>query len=196
MTGDPPTAVEAELEGLCYGGESLVDAVTVTGGTVGVTTHRVLALTPDGEGPTLRAVERPNVAEVAVSTGGDPESGARALRFGAYAIVLLGASLFVNFDTVAAVDVPSGTGAGQVVDTAVALTGLLTLVDDALRAVGVVVLLVALGFLAHYGYRWDRHLAVEVDGGDALTVPVAPSERRAADRVAAAVEKASNASDG
>lgn len=196
MTAAPSESMVEELERLCYAGESIVDAATVSGGTVGVTTHRVVALTPDSEGATFQAVDRPNVTGVAVSTGGDRTYGLQSLRFGVYAAVLLAGSYLVNFEAVDAVDVPAETGAQQIVQMAATTTALLSVVDDILRAAGVVVLLVGLGFAALYGYSRDRCLAIEVDGGDALRLPLVPSERRAADRLSAALEKASNPSDG
>ena len=181
---DLPTGGPADdIEPLCYAGESVVEAVPFSGGTVGVTSHRVLALTPGADGPNLRAVDRPNVASIELSAGGDAGHGARAVRFGVYALALVGASFVVDFGAVEAIDPPSGTGAGGVVQMAVAMTGLLTMVDDALRYAGLLVLLVALLFAALYGYSRDSYLAVDVAGGDAVHVPASPSESAAADRL-------------
>ena len=185
-----------EIEPLCYAGESVVDAVPFSGGTVGVTTHRVLALTPDGDGPNLQAVERPNVDGVELSAGGDAAHGARALRYGVYALALVGASFVVDFSSVSAVDPPSGTGAGRVVQMAVTMTGMLTLVDDVLRYAGLGVLVVALLFLALYGHTRDSYVAIGVAGGRALRVPATGSESAAVDRLRAAVADASGPAGG
>lgn len=196
MTGAPVESMVEDLERLCYAGESLVGAATVSGGTVGVTTHRVIALSPGSDAATFRAVDRPNVSGVSVSTGGDSAVGLRSLRLGVYALVLVAGSYLLDFDGMVTADVPARTGAEQVVDMAATMTALLSLVDDVLRAAGIVLLLVALGFAALYGYSHDRYLAIEVEGGESLRLPLAPSERRAADRLSAALEKASNPSDG
>ena len=184
----PPTGGPVdEIEPLCYDGESVVDVVPLSGGTVGVTSHRVLALTPGGDGPNLQSADRPNVDSIELSAGGDVGHGGRALRYGVYALLLFGASFVVDFGSVSAVDPPSGTGAGQVVGLAVSMLGMLTLVDDVLRYAGLVVLVVALLFAALYGYTRDSYLAVEVAGGDALRVPASASESAAADRLRVAL---------
>lgn len=181
---------------LCYGGESVVEVVPFSGGVVGVTTHRVLALTPDGGGPNLQAVDRPNVTDVELSSGGDAAHGTRALRYGLYAVLLVGASYLIDFSGVSGVDPPSGTGAGQVIDMALAMLGVLSLVDDVLRLAGLGVLVVGLLFAAAYGRSRDGYLAIGVAGGDSVRVPAAASESAAATRLRVAVEKASNPSDG
>jgi len=181
---------------LCYDGESVVEVVPFSGGAVGVTTHRVLALTPDGGGPNLQAVERPNVTGVEMAAGGDEAQGIRAVRYGVYALALVGGSYLVDFGGVASVDPPSGTGAGQVVNMAMAMTGVLALVDDVLRLAGLGVLAVALLFAAAYGRSRDSYLAIGVAGGDPLCVPASRSESTAATRLRVALEKASNPSAG
>lgn len=187
--GSPPTDA---FEDLTYAGESVVDAVIVSGGTVGVTTHRVLALTPEGDGPNLQAVDRPNVESIGSGSAGNADHGVRAVRYGVYALALFGGSFLVNFESMTAVEPTSAAGAGQVVGMAMQLTNLLSVVDDVLRAAGVVALLAALAFAALYGHSRDRHLRVDVAGGDAIRVPLRRGEPTGADRLRAAVEKASN----
>lgn len=172
----------------CYPGESVLDVVHVSGGMVGVTTHRVLALTPGDSGPNLQAVDRPNVTGVELSSGGDVGHALRAVRYGVYAIALVGGSYLVDFDGIAAIEPPTATGVGQVVSLALALTGLLELVDDVLRIAGTGVLVVALLFAALYGYSRDSYLAIDVAGGDPVRVPASSSESAAASRLRAAVE--------
>jgi len=181
---------------LCYAGESVVEVVPFSGGAVGVTTHRVLALTPDDDGPNVQAIDRPNVTAVELSSGGDAALGMRALRYGLYAVLLFGASYLIDFSGVSGVDPPAATGAGQVINMALAMLGVLSLVDDVLRLAGLGVLVVALLFAAAYGRSRDSYLAIGVAGGDPVRVPAAASESAAATRLRVAVEKASNPSDG
>lgn len=198
-TDDSPTGGPGEaIERLCYAGESVVDAVPISGGTVGVTSHRVLALTPGENGPNLRAIDRPNVASIELSAGGDAAHGARALRYGVYALALFGASFVVDFGGVSDVDTPSGAaaGAGQVVQLAMTMVGLLELVDDVLRYAGLAVLVVALLFAALYGYSRDSYLAVDVAGDDAVRVPATAAESAAADRLRVALDEASTDVEG
>lgn len=189
---DPPPAIDR----LCYAGESVVDAARVGGATVAVTSHRVLALTPGTDGPTLQEAALPNVADVELASAGDLAHGWRAVRYGVYAIALFGASFVVNFEGIAGVEPPAQAGAGQVVSMAVAMTNVLGLVDDVLRVAAAMVLIGALGFAALYGYSRDRQLQVTVAGGDHLRVPADGGAPAAADRLGVALEKASNPSAG
>lgn len=193
---DAAAGPAASLSRLTYDGESIVDGAVVSGGTVGVTTHRVLAVTPGGDGPNVSTVERPNVESIEVAAAGDAAHGRRALRYGVYALVLLGGSYLFSFDSVGSVEPSSGAGAGQVVGMAGAMTGLLAAVDDVLRSAGVLVLVVALVFLALYGRSRDRHLRIDVAGGDPVRVPLNRNEHAPVDRLAVALEKGSNPSDG
>lgn len=195
MEDSAPTLADP-FERLTYDGESVVDTVTVSGGTVGVTTHRVLALTPNGDGANLQAVDRPNVVSIEPGSAGDTGHGARALRYGVYALALFGGSFLVNFESMEAVEPSTAAGAGQVVSLAMRLTNLLSVVDDVLRGAGVVALLAALAFAALYGYSRDRHLRVGVAGGDPIRVPLRRGEPADVARLEAAVEKASNPSAG
>lgn len=188
----PDSSPTDPFERLTYAGESVVDAVAVSGGTVGVTTHRVLALTPDGDGPTLQAAERPNVESIGSGSAGDAERGVRAARYGVYALALFGGSYLMNFESMQAVEPSTAAGAGQVVGMAMRLTSLLSAVDDVLRAAGVVALLAALAFAALYGHSRDRHLHIGVAGGDPIRVPLRRGEPADVARLEAAVEKASN----
>lgn len=190
---DHPGSTPAEtFEGLTFAGETVVEAISVSGGTIGVTTHRVLALTPDDGGPNFHAVDRPNVESVELASAGDADRGFRAVRYGVYALALFGGSFLVRFDSMSGIEPPATTGAGQVVGMAVALTGLLSAVDDVLRVAGVVALLVALGFAALYGHSRARHLRIAVAGADPIRVPLRPGEPAAVDRLLVAVGKASN----
>lgn len=192
----PKTGPAASLSRLTYDGESLVDDVSVSGGTVGVTTHRVIAITPDDEGANVCSIDRPNVESVDVAAAGHAAHGQRALRYGVYALALYGGSYLVSFDSVNSVEPTAATGAGEVVGMAVAMTGLLSAVDDVLRYAGILVLVVALVFVALYGQSRDRHLRIGVAGSDPVRVPLNRNEHAPTDRLVAALEKASNPSDG
>lgn len=181
---------------LCYGGESVVEVVPFSGGVVGVTTHRVLALTPGDDGPNLQAVDRPNVTGIEMAAGGDAAHGMRAVRYGVYGLALVGGSFLVDFGGVSGVETPAGTGVGQVVGLALAMTGLLALVDDVIRIAGLGVLVLALLLAAVYARSRDSYLAIRVAGDDPVRVPASSAESAAAARLRVALEKASNPSAG
>jgi hypothetical protein len=156
----------------------------------------VLALTPGDDGPNLQSVDRPNVTDVEMAAGGEAAHGLRALRYGVYALALIGGSYLVDFSSVSGVQPPAGTGVGQVVNLALAMTGLLALVDDVVRVAGLGVLVVALLLAAVYARSRDSYLAIGVAGGDPVRVPASAAESASVARLRVAVEKASNPSAG
>lgn len=203
---DDPSSFDAAGEGdddddkadpyLLYGGESLVDEASVDTARIAVTTHRVVALTPNGPGARYQTVDRPNVTGVAVQSQGDLEDAVRAIRFGIYSAVLLGAGALIDLDgMIQPVDVPEGTGLGGVIGTVTMITQAFALIDDLLLAAGLVVLPIALFFCARYLRGRERNLEVGVAGDDPLRVPApdAGAAEAAATRIEAALETASNA---
>jgi hypothetical protein len=99
---------------LLFDGEAVEAEVAVGDGGVVVTTHRVLAFTPDREGPNYRTVDRPNVEGVDLTTKGTwafLERGLKALVAG---IVLIGAGQLISLDDlIGGVSLDSAGAAGQ-----------------------------------------------------------------------------------
>lgn len=196
MGSSGPDPVEA-VEAVTYDGERVVDVVGLAEGTVGVTTHRVVVLSPDAEGPRQQAAPLANVESIAESTGGEERHVRRAVRFGVYGLALLAGSLVVDFDGMAAVEPPTAAaGPDRLIGAAVAATSLLSAVDDALRLAGALVLVVALGFGAYAWRGRQRELRVAVSGDEPLVLALHRDESVDAGRLRAAVEKASNPTTG
>ncbi|MFC6728528.1 hypothetical protein ACFQDG_07745, partial [Natronoarchaeum mannanilyticum] len=59
------------VDELLYAGESIEERVEIGDAEVVVTTHRVLALTPSGDGERYRAIDRPNVLGASIDADGD-----------------------------------------------------------------------------------------------------------------------------
>jgi len=57
------------VDELLYAGESIEERIGVGDADVVVTTHRVLALTPSGDGERYRAIDRPNVLGASIDAG-------------------------------------------------------------------------------------------------------------------------------
>jgi hypothetical protein len=202
--GDPAPSTEAgrpdgaspatTLRSMCYDGERVVEGVGFDGGAVAVTSHRLLTLTPptdDEGGPALdgdssdatrfRAVALPNVTGVDVGSTGRTAHAYRAVRYGIYALVLLAASVLLNFDgLIRPIDAPAGTALGPVVGLVSLAAGALALVDDVLLITGLLVLAAALGFGGWYLRGRRQHVAVEVAGDDPVRLPAAGFDDAAA----------------
>ncbi len=159
-------------EDLCYDGESVEAAVDADAGRsrVVVTTHRVLAFAPDHD-PRFREVARPNVTGVAVEAVGATGPLHRAARFGAWGVGLLAAGLLVPLDAaLAGTGDLGGANAGGALSFLGTLLAALALLDDPLRVVGAVLLLVAAALAALHVWSRQQTAVVQVSGHDDVEV--------------------------
>lgn len=183
------------LTDLLYDGESVVESVDLGDARVVVTSHRVLAFTPDADGIAFRQVDRPNV--VAVTAGARTESSllGRAGRWGVIGVVLLGAGLVLDMEALVG-DVSMGGGAGSqigvggVLELVRTVLDLLGRLDEILAVAGVLVL--ALAGVAAVAYWLTRQptFVIEVAGDDDVHLPRVGEEEAVRDRLATAVAPA------
>ncbi len=163
-------------EELLYEGEETVERVSTGEGGVVVTTHRVLAFTPDAEGSNYEAVERPNVAGVEREATGEQRLLGLAAKVLVVGLALTGAGLAIDMDSlIGDVSLSSGTGAvgmGGVLSTVQTMLDLLAHLDEVVTVVGALALLVGTALLGAYAYTRRRVLVVEVAGDEDVAVPV------------------------
>ncbi|MEE6210697.1 hypothetical protein U3A55_11080 [Salarchaeum sp. III] len=181
------------LSEVLFDGESVVERVDCGANALVVTTHRIIALTPAGDGERVRYADRPNVETVRVETAGTT----RHLRFGlrqtAFAVFLLAAGTLFSLDGIAD-SVAGATGAAREVGVGALVQVLATVAlfaryfDDALVALGgLTALLAAIGF-ARYLRSRSRALVVETYGGEELRVPAPDADEADAGRVLEALD--------
>lgn len=177
---------------LLYDGEAVETQVRVGDGGVVVTSHRVLAFTPDREGPNYRAVDRPNVEGVDVTTSGEwsfLEQGVKALVAG---IVLVAAGQVISFDSmVAGVSVDGGqaasaVGIGRLLGLLQTMLTLLAQLDDLMQLFGGLALALAAVVLGVYAWSRERVLVVDVAGDDDIVLS-APDDESVLDQIRTAV---------
>lgn len=191
---DGPDARWADrVEALLYDGETVRERVEVEGSLVAVTSHRVLAFTPDADGPNFREVERPNV--VGVSTGAETTGTllARGVRWTVIGLVLVGIGTVIDFGAIVGdVDLSTGgtgsVGIGGVLGAVQGMLDLLRQLDALLQTLGALVAL--LGVLVLGGYLLTRTptLVVEVAGDEAdVHVPRPDDVAATRDRLEAAI---------
>jgi len=166
-------------EELLYDGESVREQVRVGKGGVVVTSNRVLAFTPDREGPNYRQIDRPNVEGVSLSTSGEFGFLEQAVKAIVVGIVLVVAGMTVNLDgLVSGISLDSGGAAGAVglggmMGLLQGMLSLLAQLDDLMRLFGGLAL--AFGAVVLGVYLWSREelLVISVAGGDdvELTAP-------------------------
>lgn len=160
----------AETERLLFDGEDVEERMDVGPDHLVVTSHRVLAFMPSGDGPNFSAAHRPNVEDVTMQAGGNPAHLQRAIKAGVLGVFLLVGGATVSLDGMldASIDTSaaSQTGVGQVVGMFSVLAMLMNLVDDALLVGGVLSLAVAATALTLYLRSRNTTVVVEVTGGD------------------------------
>ncbi|NUB89950.1 hypothetical protein HTZ84_18265 [Haloterrigena sp. SYSU A558-1] len=153
--------------------------------TVVVTNRRVLAFTPDEDGPNYRSADRPNVTRVSVET----DSAPGRLLWGSL-FLCLGLGLLLIGTTVdlagLADDYAGATGDPTgIVDAALETLATILLVFDLSILVGggLLLALAALFFAGYARSRW-RRLALRVSGGDDILLPVTDADLEAGRAVA------------
>ncbi|MFB6266723.1 MAG: hypothetical protein ABEI31_03610 [Halodesulfurarchaeum sp.] len=164
------------VDQLRFDGEEVLLRVGEGDGVVVVTTHRVMAFTPETDGENFRAVDRPNVTGVSRTTSGNARfvpAGIRALVVGAF---LLGAGLVVDFDGLLSTPSVGETGAGQVgMGQILGLLELLqtvfALLNEGFLIAGGLATLLGLAAVAHYLRTRRPEVVIEVAGGSDLRVP-------------------------
>lgn len=176
---------EARVEALLYNGETVSSGHELGTSSIVVTSHRVLAFTPDSEGANFRYVDRPNVDGVTVTSGGDDAHLRTALRAVAYGVAFLLAGWFLPLDSVLSnVAMPSSTGRlglGGIAGLLQTLLGLLRNLDDLLVSFGALALLFSCVPMGVYLWSRERALVIEVAGEEDIVVPTDDED---ADRLA------------
>ena len=158
------------VDELLYDGESVVERVTVDTGGVVVTTHRVLAFTPEREGANFDTVDRPNVTGVTASQSGEWGFLQQAIKAIVVGVVLLAAGQTVSFDSlVAGVTIDSSAaqvGMGGMLGMLSSFLQLMAQLDELMTMFGALAL--AFGALVLGVYLWTReHELVVGVAGDA-----------------------------
>lgn len=176
---------------LLYDGESVEAEVRVGAGGVMVTSHRVLAFTPDREGSNYRQVDRPNVDGVTLTASGEFSFLERAIESILLGFVLVGAGMTVSLDgMVEGVSLDStgaGTaGLGRMMGLLQTLLSLLGQLDDLMRIFGAVALGFGVIVLAVYLRSRERLLVISVAGEDDIEL-AAPDDDGIPDRLRSAL---------
>lgn len=165
------------VDTLLYDGETVERRFDLDDRVVVVTSHRVLAFTPEDEGATYAHVDRPNVAGVSVASDGDRRYLWRAIKPGLLGAGSLAFASVVSLEGVVppleTANVDAGTpGMAGVADALGTVRSLLALLDLAMLVGGLALAGVAVFLLGAYFHSRTRELVVEVDGEDDVIVPV------------------------
>ena len=161
---DTPVAPERVL----LGGESIEEVVGAGRGWLAVTSQRLVAFDPDGEGRRLHDPHRLNVDNVEATAAGDPWLLRWTARAGVYGVLLLGGGLLAQrFGLASLLDAGSSGG------TLAGIIGAVnTLLITGLLVGGLLVVLAAVVLGGVYLYRRERTLTVELAGDRTVEVAI------------------------
>jgi hypothetical protein len=162
---------KSRVEELLYESESVEEALDYDDTRIVVTSHRVMAFTPEMDGENFRRVERPNVTGVGTGSQSRASLAARSIRYGIYGAVLILAGYFLNFESfVGGVSIDGKTaqetGAGGIVQTTQSMLGLIANLDELMQTIGALVLLVAVVIFAVYWLLRTPTMVISVAGDE------------------------------
>ena len=162
------------VEDLLYDGEEVVERVPIADGGIVVTSHRVLAFTPN------RDVDRPNVTGVAEQASGEWGFLQQATKAFVVGVVLLIAGQTVSFDSlVGSVSIGSGAaqvGMGGMLGLLSSFLQLMARLDELMTTFGALALLFGVVVFGVFVWTRERQLVVKVDGEDAEDLRLPASE--------------------
>lgn len=166
---------QSRVEQLLYDGEEVHHQVGDDSVGVVVTSHRVMAFTPEADGANFRAVDRPNVVGVERTNTGEDRwllSGTKWLLVGVF--LAIGGFLF-DFDGLFG-DVEVSQEAGQIglggiLGLFALLRTVFSLMDDALLLGGSLAALAGLGAIGWYLQSRAASIRIEVAGEDDIYLP-------------------------
>jgi hypothetical protein len=157
---------QARVEDLLYDGESVRESVLAGSGRIVVTTHRVLAFTPDDRETRFRQVDRPNVTGVGLAYRTQRNLRSYGLRLAVPGVALSLVGLLVDFEG-ATTDAMSGlpeSGGIDVFQATEILFVLFARLNETLLQVGGLLLLLAVIVGGLYWYRREQRLVIEIAG--------------------------------
>jgi len=163
------TRWKRKVDELLYDGESVRETVDVGTSRVVVTSHRLLAFTPDADGENLRQADLPNVESVAAGSATDGRQLRRALSFGIVGGVLAVAGVLLDFgEMFGDVDLDSGAAGGgsvgDLIGVAETLVGVMEMLDLLLLVAGLLSLSAMALFIGIYLFQRDPTVVIGIAG--------------------------------
>ena len=173
------------VEKLLFEGESVRQSVAVGDNRVVVTSHRLLAFTPERDGENYRHVDLPNVADVRAGHRAEDGLVGRGIRALVYGGILLAVGVTVDFESIVPTDALGGSGSqaagrvgiGSVLGLLNRFLGLVANLDEMARLFGALLLLFSTVVFGAYFLTRERVLTVAVAGDEAdIAVPAAEAD--------------------
>ena len=188
------------VEELLYEGETVEERVEIGSSAVVVTSHRVLAFTPERDGANFQQADRPNVTGVSADSSGDATFLGYAVRATAYGLVLIVAGVLLPLDSILSdVAMPESTGQlgiGGVLGLFEQILSVLRNLGDFMQLIGALLLLFAIVPFGVYLWSRERLLVIDLaEADDSIRLPAPESDSEAvADRLEYAIQPGGDAS--
>ncbi|MEF8781164.1 MAG: hypothetical protein V5A46_10845 [Haloferacaceae archaeon] len=184
---------QGRLDELLYAGESVRETVDAGTARVVVTSHRVLAFTPELDGKNFRQADRPNVTGVEPGSIGNDGLLYHGIRLGVVGLFLLGTGVAVDFGSIAGAASFGEVDAGQIgieplLRTTQLLLAALARLDQFLVVVGVLSLAISLLLGGVYWHGREQTLRISLAGEERdITVPRPEDVEGTVDRLERAI---------
>jgi hypothetical protein len=162
---------QRRVDELLYDGESVLETVDIGTARVVVTSHRVLAFTPEMDVKDFQQAERPNVVGVDTNALAESTLLERGLRYLVVGGVLIAAGTIFDFggmlgDTEFDSSEASQIGLGGIMEITRTLMNLMRNLDQLLQIFGALALLLAVVLLGVYWFLRDPTLVIELAGDE------------------------------
>jgi hypothetical protein len=162
---------QRRVDDLLYEGESVRETIDIDTARVVVTSHRVLAFTPEMDGENFTQADRPNVAGIGTGAEANADLLERGVRYGIVGAVLVATGLIVDFGSILGdVEFDAGAaqevGAGGLIGLTQTLLDIMTQLDFLLRVFGGLAIFLAVVLLGVYWFERDPTLVIGLAGDD------------------------------
>jgi hypothetical protein len=184
---------QRRVDDLLYDGESVRETIDIDTARVVVTSHRVLAFTPEMDGENFTQADRPNVAGVETGAEANANLLERGVRYGVIGAVLVATGLIVDFGSILGdVEFDAGAaqevGAGGLIGLTRTLLGIMTQLDFLLRVFGGLAIFLAAVLLGVYWFEREPTLVIALAGDDSdIRLPRPDDIESARSRLEAAI---------
>jgi hypothetical protein len=170
---------------MLFEGETVEDEISLSNGTIAVTSHRVLALVQRDDTQRFEHADLPNVDDVRTQTRGTFRYLNWGIRGGVIGVLMLGGGVLLQtnpmfqqmFETLEDVQsTGSVAGVGEMIGT---IMTFLSMLNVALVFVGLIATMGALGLVGLYLNSRQRELVIDVVERDPIRIPVEDEQEEA-----------------
>lgn len=161
------------VRSMLHAGEEVIVSEPIENSIIALTDKRVVVFSPESSDKRFYSVHLPNVTGFSVQSGGETARAVRAVRTGVYAVLLVGAGVFVDLGNIIdPITAPGGMGIAGILSVINTFIVLLGFIDEVLLVLGLGFLLVTGWFGIRYLQSREQSVAIGIAGEDAIIIPI------------------------